>query len=202
MIDSYWDLYVAYIAKCVKENKEQDIDPHHYEMEWNHWLPKACFPDLPLGQWLTKKQHSIASSLQTLALKKKCMCAWHREDLPPLLVEKSWPLYCLSLSETQRGEMNHRYGKSCSEEDKRKKSEAMIGRRWFVSIKGETVMAYDSPGPEWQQKRGPEREETRRRKSESHRGEIWFVNEKGETTRAHESPGPEWQNGRKWKPQQ
>lgn len=94
MIDSYWDLYVAYIAKCVRDNWINDIDPHHYEMEWNHWLPKACFPDLPLGQWLTKRQHAIASALQTLALGENCMCAWHKKDLPKTLLELAWPIYC------------------------------------------------------------------------------------------------------------
>jgi len=93
MIDSYWDLYVAYIAKCVKENKEQDIDPHHYEMEWNHWLPKACFPDLPLGQYLTLKQHAIATALQTLALKKNCMCGWHKKYLPIPLINLAEEFY-------------------------------------------------------------------------------------------------------------
>ena len=93
MIDSYWDLYVAYIAKCVRDNFVNDIDPHHYEMEWNHWLPKACFPDLPLGQWLTLKQHAIASALQTLALKENCLCPWHIRYLPESLWKEVRPLY-------------------------------------------------------------------------------------------------------------
>lgn len=86
-MDSYWDLYVAYIAKCVRENWINDIDPHHYKMEWNHWLPKACFPDLPVGQWLTLKQHAIASALQTLAFQKKCLCGWHQGYLPDTLLQ-------------------------------------------------------------------------------------------------------------------
>jgi hypothetical protein len=90
MSDSYWDLYVAYIAKCVKENKEQDIDPHHYEMEWNHFLPQCIFGDQPLGQYLSLKQHAIATALQTLALKKNCMCGWHKKYLPDTLLEASW----------------------------------------------------------------------------------------------------------------
>jgi len=98
MIDSYWDLYVAYIAKCVRDNFVNDIDPHHYEMEWNHWLPKACFPDLPLGQWLTLKQHAIASALQTLALKKNCMFPTHKSYLSPALLELAWPYFIISAS--------------------------------------------------------------------------------------------------------
>jgi len=86
MIDSYWDLYVAYIAKCVKENKEQDIDPHHYEMEWNHFLPQCIFGDQPLGQYLSLKQHAIATALQTLAFEHKCLCGWHKKYLPLPLI--------------------------------------------------------------------------------------------------------------------
>lgn len=92
-MDSYWDLYVTYVNKCVRDNWINDIDPHHYRMEWNHWLPKAAFPDLPLGQWLTLKQHAIASALQTLALKENCLCPWHVRYLPDLLWEEARPLY-------------------------------------------------------------------------------------------------------------
>jgi hypothetical protein len=99
MINSYWELYVAYIDKCVRDNWINDIDPHHYRMEWNHWLPKACFPDVKVGQWLTFRQHSIASALQTLALKKNCMCGWHKEFLPEKLLELSWSFYVESCKE-------------------------------------------------------------------------------------------------------
>jgi hypothetical protein len=99
MIDSYWDLYVAYIDKCVRDNWAYDIDPHHYEMEWNHFLPKCIFGDWPIGHWLTKRQHAIASSLQTLALKTNCMFGWHKHHLPRNLLELAWPYYCLANKE-------------------------------------------------------------------------------------------------------
>jgi hypothetical protein len=92
-MNSYWDLYVAYVNKCVRNNWINDIDPHHYEMEWNHWLPRACFPDILLGQWLTKQQHAIASALQTLALRENCMFGWHKKYLPNTLVELAWPYF-------------------------------------------------------------------------------------------------------------
>jgi hypothetical protein len=97
-MDSYWDLYVAYVNKCVRDNWINDIDPNHYQMEWNHWLPKAAFPDLPLGQWLTKKQHAIASALQTLALKENCMCGWHKKYLPSSLYQEVWSYYIIATS--------------------------------------------------------------------------------------------------------
>jgi hypothetical protein len=92
-MDSYWDLYVAYIDKCVRENWENDIDPHHYRMEWNHFLPRAVFGEWPIGQWLTKKQHSIASALQTLAFNKCVVCPWHVKHLPAVLWEAVYPIY-------------------------------------------------------------------------------------------------------------
>ena len=93
MINSYWDLYVAYIDKCVKENKERDIDPHHYSMEWNHFLPKCLFGDQPVGHYLTLKQHAIASALQTLAFEHKCLCGWHKKYLHQPLLDLVWKFY-------------------------------------------------------------------------------------------------------------
>ena len=94
MIDSHWELYVAYIDKCVRDNWANDIDPAHYGMEWNHFLPKCIFGDWPIGHWLTKKQHAIASALQTLVFKKNCMFGWHKYHLPENLLILAWPFYC------------------------------------------------------------------------------------------------------------
>ena len=96
MIDSYWELYVAYIDKCVHNNCINDIDPTHYEMEWNHFLPRCVFGDWPIGQWLTKRQHAIASALQTLSLQKNCMFGRHKQYLPEILLKTAWPYFCSS----------------------------------------------------------------------------------------------------------
>jgi hypothetical protein len=93
MIDSYWDLYVAYVHHCVECNKKHDIDPHHYEMEWNHFLPRCFFGDHPIGHYLLLKQHAIATALQTLAFKKNCLCGWHKKYLPEVLLKLSWGYY-------------------------------------------------------------------------------------------------------------
>jgi hypothetical protein len=113
MIDSYWDLYVAYVNKCVRDNWINDIDPHHYRMEWNHFLPKCVFDDWPIGHYLTLKQHAIASALQTLALQKNCMCGWHKKYLPEHLLNLAWPYYCDSSKQT--------FSKVLSEKDERGK---------------------------------------------------------------------------------
>lgn len=105
-MDSYWDLYVAYVHHCVEYNKQHDIDPHHYEMEWNHFLPQCIFGDQPIGQWLLLRQHSIASALQTLAFRQNCLCGWHKKHLPVTLIALAWPYYCrrqsLTLKSTHR----------------------------------------------------------------------------------------------------
>jgi hypothetical protein len=113
MIDSYWDLYVAYVNKCVRDNWINDIDPHHYRMEWNHFLPKCVFDDWPIGHYLTLKQHAIASALQTLALQKNCMCGWHKKYLPEHLLNLAWPYYCYSSKQN--------FSKLMSEKDERGK---------------------------------------------------------------------------------
>jgi len=89
-----WEVYVAYIHKCVQDNYINDIDPAHYEMEWNHFLPQCIFGDQPIGHWLTKRQHAIASALQTLAFRKNCMCGWHKHCLPEQLLNLAWPIFC------------------------------------------------------------------------------------------------------------
>ena len=126
MIDSYWELYVAYVNKCVRDNWINDIDPHHYRMEWNHFLPKCIFGDWPIGHYLTLKQHAIASALQTLALKQNCMCGWHKEYLTDTLLELAWPFY--------RSSSQKVISKTHSERDERGKS-IMASRGGTVSAK-------------------------------------------------------------------
>jgi hypothetical protein len=123
--DSYWELYVAYINHCVQLNMALGVDPIHYDMEWNHWLPKASFPDILLGQWLTLKQHAIASALQTVALRTNCLCAWHKEYLPLGLLSISWPYYRKAAAERIRKNISEGTG-AFSPEALRKKAEAGV----------------------------------------------------------------------------
>ncbi len=97
-MDTYWEVYVAYLDKCVRENWENDIDPAHYDMQWNHFLPRCIFGDLPIGQWLTLRQHAIATALQTLAFKRNCMYGGQKKFLPKELLNLAWPYYCESSS--------------------------------------------------------------------------------------------------------
>ncbi len=94
MSTKYWDLYVYYVKKCVRENYINDLDPNHYEMEFNHFWPKCIFGAWPVGQWLTKKQHAIASALQTLAFNRNCMYGKHKRYLPAKLLKLVWPHFC------------------------------------------------------------------------------------------------------------
>ncbi len=129
-MNSYWELYVAYIDKCVRDNWINDIDPAHYEMEWNHFLPRSIFGDWPIGQWLTKPQHAIASALQTLAFERNCMFGWHKHYLPTVLFEISWE-YFLS-AQAKVGSDNVKYGRGIYSEEyiqseKRKEVYKQIG---------------------------------------------------------------------------
>jgi len=137
-MESYWDLYVAYVNKCVADNWANDIDPAHYEMEWNHFLPQCIFGDWPIGHWLMKRQHAIASALQTLAFKKNCMFGWHKQYLPQILLDMCWPLYCRASRDTGQkqatrlAERNKRekWAKKVSktEQHKSKISQALTGK--------------------------------------------------------------------------
>jgi hypothetical protein len=106
MSTKYWDLYVLYLKNREKENYINDIDPNHYRMEWNHFWPQCIFGDWPVGQFLTLRQHAIASALQTLVFKKNCMCGWHKGYLPPNLLELAWSYYCEASSERMKETMH------------------------------------------------------------------------------------------------
>jgi hypothetical protein len=92
-MENYWNLYCLYVERCQKENYSRDVDPEHYEMEWNHFFPQCIFGEWPIGHWLTFRQHSIASALQTLAFNRNCMFSTHKRYLPPKLLELAWPYF-------------------------------------------------------------------------------------------------------------
>ena len=102
MSTKYWDLYVYFVKKCERENYINDIDPAHYQMEWNHFWPKCIFGDWPVGNWLTVKQHAIATALQTLAFKRNCLCSWHKRYLAPNLLALAWPYFRKAASKSMK----------------------------------------------------------------------------------------------------
>ena len=55
-----------------------------------------------MGQWLTLKQHAIASALQTLAFRENCMHGKHKSYIPAKLLELAWPFFCEASSEKIR----------------------------------------------------------------------------------------------------
>ena len=81
-------------------------DPNHDYMEWNHTLPRCIFGDLPFGQWLTLKQHAVASALQTLALRKKCVGGFHKSLMP----EELWEL-CLPYTQSWGSQLGSIHGR-------------------------------------------------------------------------------------------
>jgi len=203
MIDSYWDLYIVYIDKCVRENYANDIDPHHYEMEENHFLPKCLFKGHGPTQWLTLKQHAIASALQTLALRKNCMTGMMKKYLSEKLLELAWPFYGLGTAERNRkqtgelhpmfgrtGELNPMFGKKNPGQSERNKLRT-----------GELHPMFGKERPEHSERMSGELNPMFGRTGELHPafGKKWWVNDEGKTYRGVEPPGPDWQNGLKWK---
>ncbi len=89
------ETYYAYLRWCCDYNERNLIDPAHDEMEWNHTLPQCIFKGHGPGQWLTLKQHAIASALQTLAFGRCTLCAWHKQHVPEWLWDLCLPLYSL-----------------------------------------------------------------------------------------------------------
>jgi len=87
------ETYYAYLRWCRDFNERNLIDPTSDKMEWNHTLPKHFFGDTSIGDWLTLKQHSIATALQSLAWNRNLLCYWHVQYLPGWLWEICRPLY-------------------------------------------------------------------------------------------------------------
>ena len=54
------------------------------------------------------------------------------------------------IGKSNSGERNWNYGKSTPEEVKKKLRDAVVGRKWFVNVNGETRRSEECPGPEWQ----------------------------------------------------
>jgi hypothetical protein len=142
MSTKYWDIYVLYIERCVRENYENDIDPAHYEMEFNHFWPRSIFGDWPVGQFLTLRQHAIASALQTLVFKENCMCAWYKQYLPPKLLELSWSYFrkAASVNGKKGGEISHaekdENGKSVNAVKAGKKGGVTNSQLWQSTMDG------------------------------------------------------------------
>ena len=79
------ETYYIYLRWCRDYNERNLIDPTSDKMEWNHTLPQCLFKGHGPGQWLTLRQHAIATALQTLAFNRLCLCGWHKQHLPEWL---------------------------------------------------------------------------------------------------------------------
>jgi hypothetical protein len=109
-MENFWDLHTAFVRECEKINRANNIDPHHFEMEWHHLLPQCLFGDQPVGAWLTLRQHAVASCLQTLAFRKICFCGWHKNFVPAWL----WEL-TIEVTKNERQQWTSKAGLSAKE---------------------------------------------------------------------------------------
>lgn len=137
-IMNYFELYYAYLTWCERDNWLNMRDPNHDYMEWNHTLPQCIFGDQPVGQWLTKKQHAIASALQTLAFGKLCMCPWHKDFMPATLWE---------LANTCVLQERQKYGAMAG-----KISGPLVGARLYAEGKGLFDLKYAHLKSGWSRK--------------------------------------------------
>jgi hypothetical protein len=129
------ETYYAYLRWCADFNERNLIDPAHDKMEWNHTLPQCIFGDQPIGQWLTLKQHAIASALQTLAFRQKCVCGWHKKYLS----DELWNS-CLHFYNQPISKLGREFG---SENGKKQ------GNRLFEQSLGLFDPAHDDKKSEW-----------------------------------------------------
>jgi len=81
------EFYLTFLRQCRDFNERNLIDPTTDKMEWNHTLPQCLFKGHGPGQWLTLKQHAIASALQTLVFQTNCLHGAHLPHLPLKLRE-------------------------------------------------------------------------------------------------------------------
>jgi hypothetical protein len=113
------ETYYAYLRWCRDYNERNLIDPTSDKMEWNHTLPQFFFKGHGPGQWLTLKQHAIATALQTLAFDYCLLCPWHVQHLPDWLWEMCLPY---------RRSMSSKIAKKLAEEGHLEKMRACIDK--------------------------------------------------------------------------
>ncbi len=193
----YFELYYAYLAWCEKDNWANMRDPDHDFMEWNHTLPQCIFGDISLGQWLTFEQHAVASALQTLAFKEKCVCGFHKRLMP----ERLWEL-CLPYTQGWGAILGSSYGRENVElgrgiwsqspeqwEDTRRRggqSSGRMGVRLGTGIHTEDT----EKRKEWATEGG-----------KRSKGKLWW-NDGNKNTRSVDCPGEGWKPGlisNRWK---
>lgn len=81
-----FEIYYAYLRGCAEFNQQESPEAG---WEWHHTLPQCLFGDQPIGLWLTKEQHAVASVLQSEAFQLCCVTGMMKKHLP----EKWWPLF-------------------------------------------------------------------------------------------------------------
>jgi hypothetical protein len=170
----YFEFYYAYLAQCERDNWANMRDPNHDYMEWNHTLPQCIFGDQPVGQWLTIEQHAIASALQTLAWKEKCLCGMHKEHMPAVLWELCLPYYSgsarkLQLERSKNGE--HAWQKPENVELAKERMEKMWESEGYRERHSQRMSKQNSERAE----RGehPMQQEKNRQKQRERTKELW-----------------------------
>lgn len=74
------NIYYRYLEGCRNFNELNDLPEKGWE--WHHTLPRCIFGDQPLGLWLTKEQHALATLLQSLTFNRCCLFGEQLNLLP------------------------------------------------------------------------------------------------------------------------
>ena len=187
MIENYYN----YLSWCRDFNERHLIDPTTDKMEWNHTLPQCIFKGHGPGQWLTLRQHAIASALQTLVFQENCMCGWHKTYMPDRLWEMCRPFYSKMCADN---------APEFTQKQRLKGIESMRQNQLgFFSPENSTQVSMRQIE---RSRKGEHQWQTEKHSqilSKRLKGTKWWVNPKGECRRQKEKPEGLWQNGQKWK---
>lgn len=204
--------YYYYLEQCRKFNEANDLPEKGWEL--HHILPQCLFFGHGPTIWLTKRQHAVASVLQSYEFNTCCVTGFMKKHLPERWVAhwkywkregflknrfekeslKAWE-ESLKINNWNNEEVNIRRGKSISERNKDPESKQ---RRSDVAL-----VTQNKPEVKAKHAEVNSRPDVKERRSKAQqavqKGLRWYVDATGKTTKSRVSPGAEWQPGTKWK---
>jgi len=204
--------YLTYLRWCCNYNEKNLIDPTSDEMQWNHTLPQCLFKGHGPGQWLTLRQHAIASALQTLVFNKNCLCGWHKNHTPLFLWNLCFPLYSKAAAKVRRNSNHRRYeeGTHPMQQENNRESQSIRMTETNLRMVQQGIHPSQSESNK-QKKREQQLEKVKNGThhvltkefseliSKQRKGTKWWVSPEGVLKSAIEKPPGNWQNGRKWR---
>ena len=188
------ELYYGYLKGCRNYNELNALPEKGWE--WHHILPQCLFGDQPLGLWLTKEQHAVASVLQSYAFGTCCVTGMMKHHLPEKWHEhfRFW-----------RAKPMEKINREKTPEERRQLGILGISAPQLIASRFRENYTLErlEHRREWgRTAHTPEsRKEAGRKGGSKTKGMLCWVDKTGKIQKARECPGSEWQRGRKWRPQ-